>query len=553
MTINSSDRSVGRTVGDRRRRQVAVTGLPRGRYTIVASKRGWVTAPYGAKAIGRPGSALSLTDGQRATVAIRMARGAVITGTVLDQNGQPPAAGMSIRVLQYVYAPVTGERRLNPVGRNSLGPDERGAYRVYGLAPGDYYVSAVGGQGFGAPGRDLHLTSDVDVEQAARAIQDGPSVAVADVPQRTIGMSPVFYPGTPSVAQATLVTVRAGEERTGVDFTVQYVPAVHIEGTISLPGGTVPPGTQVNLIASDPSVSAIGFEGLRTARTSAGGTFSFAEVTPGQYKLAARTAVAAPDQAPGPPSRWLWANLDLDVTGDDIRDLAVVLEDSLTVAGTVRFDSADGRSAPTSVRVSLQPEQSPGPVISAASVAADPDGHFTHRRRHAGPIPSRRERGRHAGRVDGAIGRRRRPGHRAGRSGHPPLDRRRRDHASAIAQTELSGHVLAPDAADYSIILFAVDRAQWSAQSGRLLFARAASDGTYRLQEPSSRRVPDRRRRRRRAGRVVRSGVPAAHRPVGDRGHDRRRREEGAGHPHRRGLIADPHGGVVPGACGATA
>ena len=104
VTVNSSDRSVGRTVVTDDGGRFLVSGLPSGHYAIAASKRGWVTAPYGAKAIGRPGSALSLTDGQRATVAIRMARGAVITGVVLDQNGQPPS-GTSIRVLQYAYVP----------------------------------------------------------------------------------------------------------------------------------------------------------------------------------------------------------------------------------------------------------------------------------------------------------------------------------------------------------------------------------------------------------------------------------------------------------------
>ena len=42
-------------------------------------------------------------------------------------------------VLRYVYQ--QGQRQLVPAGND--GSDDRGEYRVFGLEPGDYYVSAV--------------------------------------------------------------------------------------------------------------------------------------------------------------------------------------------------------------------------------------------------------------------------------------------------------------------------------------------------------------------------------------------------------------------------
>src|SRR4029079_5258168 len=130
-----------------------------------------------AKAIGRPGRALPIAAGERANVTITLARAAVITGTVLDQFGQP-LSGFALRVMKYSYAAGTGERRLSPVFASSSGPDERGAFRIFGLPPGEYYVAATNSSAPFAGGRDLHLTSDVDVQEALNAAPAGPSADV---------------------------------------------------------------------------------------------------------------------------------------------------------------------------------------------------------------------------------------------------------------------------------------------------------------------------------------------------------------------------------------
>jgi hypothetical protein len=63
--------------------------------------------------------------------------GNVITGQVVDENGAAlPLA--TVRILRYVYQ--QGHQQLVPVGTDRT--DDRGQYRVFGLAPGDYLVSA---------------------------------------------------------------------------------------------------------------------------------------------------------------------------------------------------------------------------------------------------------------------------------------------------------------------------------------------------------------------------------------------------------------------------
>ena len=108
-------------------------------------------------------------------------------------------------------------------------------------------------------GRDLHLTTDVDVQQATQAIRQGPAqaggpAAIDTAAPRSVGYVPVYYPGTPAPAQATLLTLRAGEERGGIDFPLALVPTARVEGTVSSPDGAVPANTSVDLLAERPHV-----------------------------------------------------------------------------------------------------------------------------------------------------------------------------------------------------------------------------------------------------------------------------------------------------------
>ena len=82
------------------------------------------------------GTAMTITDGQQVSnVALKMARGAVIAGTIRDEFGQP-LPGARVSVLQYRMQ--NGERTLVPVaavGPLGDGTDDLGAYRIFGLPP----------------------------------------------------------------------------------------------------------------------------------------------------------------------------------------------------------------------------------------------------------------------------------------------------------------------------------------------------------------------------------------------------------------------------------
>ena len=478
VTVTCPDPFVGRTIITDDAGRFSATNLPAGRYSISATKRGWVNTTYGAKAPGRAGRSIALADGERATASMRMSRGAVITGTVLDPSGLPPT-GLTIRVMRYSYAFNTGERRLAPLpSSNTWGPDDRGMYRVWGLAPGEYYVAASAPQPFD-PGRELHLTTDVDVQNAVRETQT-PGAAAADVEQPSVGIAPIYYPGVANAAQAGAITLRAGEERAGVDFAIQYVKAAHVEGTVAVPGSDdgVPPGTQVNLVSADPSLPGFGFEALRSVRTRMDGRFDFADVTPGRYVLAALSSV--PSGTPDVPPRVLSVSNDIEVQGEDMRGIALTLQEGFTVSGVLRVEGTSPPPAFTSMRVSLQPVLSASAMaISASAASVTPDGHFTIR----GITPGRYRLIAFAGTAQSPWSTRSTTVD--GRDAlDAPIDLRQGTDGAVITLTDRPAEVrgrIDGAATDYTVLLFSDNRAHWIPPSRRILTSRAASDGSFQF------------------------------------------------------------------------
>jgi uncharacterized protein (DUF2141 family) len=471
VTCTAAELTSGLTVVTDDRGRFTFAGLPAGRYTIRATKTGWVPMTYGAKAPLRPGAAIPLADGQTLDLTARMARGAVITGTLIDESGQP-AVNTTVRAMR--YAVQNGERRLLTFGSIAT-TDDRGIYRIYGLPPGDFIVGANGRAAAAAVSRVL-LTTDLDVHHARTAAPQVPPP-----PERGVAFASTYFPGTPLASQAGRLTLRAGEERTGIDFALQLVPTATVEGFVYSPEGAIPPGTQVTLLASgDTAFPDVPFDGLRTTRAAPDGSFSFPVVSPGQYTILAR--------APSPVS---WAATQVVVDGDRVSGLSLSLQPGLVVSGIVRFDS-DRLKPPDdlrSVRIALRPIQTQGMIaIAPAEVTADANGHFT----VTGVTPglyrlstSLSGLGRPGGWLlrAAAIGRQDtldvpyaiQPGQLT-----PEATIVFTDRAATLTGTlqTLAGGA----AAEYTVVLFPVDQTLWTPQSRRIQAVRPSADGVFTFQ-----------------------------------------------------------------------
>lgn len=380
----------------------AFTNLAAGRFSLKASKGGFLTATLGAKP-GRQGTVLVLAAGERMTdVVFRIARAAAITGTATGPNGVP-VPGLQISAIS-VHAP-----ELQPYSLTSVGflTDDRGVYRIFGLAPGDYYVVAAPSRQFatGAGGAVARSAAEVDaIFRHLREMTHGtaagspaarspgrPAAPAAGKPP-SYGYVPIFYPGTPNGADAGIVSVAAGQERPGVDLIFERVPTAEIDGVVTSAHGPLP-RVILSIAPRGPQLRGVyGGSPVLTQPAGPDGRFRYSGVAPGQYTLYVRATGVQPSpagrmgggvSAPGDASaQTLWAATDVNVQGEHLT-VSLDLQPALRVTGRIRFAGTSQAPAPFSgVRLGLAREGSPGmsamnntnigtPPVAPAIVRAD--------------------------------------------------------------------------------------------------------------------------------------------------------------------------------------
>lgn len=335
--------------------RVAFRNLPPGNYLVTAMRAGYVRTFYGSSLPGRgPGLPVSVLEGQKVSgVQIRMLRGSVITGLIRTASGQPAPN----RQVQAIMVRATGgaARAINvESGIGSAVTDDRGVYRIFGLAPGDYLVS-VPATGVS---EELRPMTAAELQWADRVVAGGsvpaPSVIGAPAGAPTITYAPVYYPGTAVATDAAAITLGAAEERTGVDFALQFVAAANVSGRVVDADGRPQDGLTVSL----QPVRLDGldlFAVLFNARgyTVADGTFSIPAVKPGAYTLIVRAAPrsgaepSAGTGVPGPPAATTgaagtpaqWASEQITVSGRDVSDVTLTLRPGATVTGHIVYDA----------------------------------------------------------------------------------------------------------------------------------------------------------------------------------------------------------------------
>ena len=118
------------------------TAVAPGNYLLIAFKPGYVRTYYGSKTPGRgPGVAVAVLEGKPVPeLRLKVPRGAVIGGTVRSVTGRP-AANQMVQVLSPNAMKNLSLEALNESTTTVATTDDRGMYRVYGLAPGSYIVS----------------------------------------------------------------------------------------------------------------------------------------------------------------------------------------------------------------------------------------------------------------------------------------------------------------------------------------------------------------------------------------------------------------------------
>jgi hypothetical protein len=356
--------SLNRTATTDAQGQFVFDKLPAGRFTLSASKVPYLSTSYGARLPGRPGRPILLAQAQKVSVSVALGRGSVISGTVTGEDNEPL---MNARVQVYRYNWNTGVKRLMQFG--GVGTDDRGAYRVTGLQPGEYLV-AVTPNNSDLAQADRAESERVAFEAAlASATAAGrgvpPSVVTVSMPQDqflgSLGASyvPTFFPGVASPGQASAIPVGVGEERAGVDIRAQPFRTGSIRGSINVPPGYAF-GVQVALLSTDPD-SPMGAQ--NQVRANPDGTFILRNVPPGNYIVSAQSTVPAPPPPPPPPppsvgangervmiinpqtqvrvprgAEIMWARATVTVDGVNPASVSLELRPTRSISGEVVFD-----------------------------------------------------------------------------------------------------------------------------------------------------------------------------------------------------------------------
>jgi hypothetical protein len=340
VTVTGSAVPAGRSAITDTAGRFAITGLPAGRYTLTAKKPAYLTAAYGASRPGRAGIEVALAEGQHVTeLAIPLWHGAAVSGLVRDALGQP-LPNAQISVLR------RSPNGLTPVG--SATSDDRGQYRVFGLAPGEYFVSALE---YSLIQTVVGNITTAQVDAALGALKRGRASAEPLPATPTVNLASVFYGGAVSADQASPVRIAAGEDHGGVDITIVFARTAAVTGTVVMPAGVSTSAVTIMLVPADlAATTRLG--ALPSTRPTEDGTFRIPSVNPGHYILDARVGLA-PAREGGPPSPKLWGEATIDVTGDDVTGVSVALRPLLHATGRVIFDGMAATPDLSKVQVHL--------------------------------------------------------------------------------------------------------------------------------------------------------------------------------------------------------
>ena len=234
------------------------------------------------------------------SVTITMMKGGVITGRVTSGSGDP-VIGVQVRAARVRDAngrPVTGDSDFGASLIGSRTTDDRGIYRLYGLVPGTYVISA-GGAGF--------------------------SVRATPYDARM----PIYHPSSTRDA-ASEITVRSGEEISGIDIRYRAERGSAISGKVTgAPAGGVS-GMALSVTAIILRQASSGTVIASTFISPVGDQngYAFYGVANGEYELVATRGGLNDESLASPPRRVV-------ISGRDATGIDLVLAPLASLAGTI--------------------------------------------------------------------------------------------------------------------------------------------------------------------------------------------------------------------------
>lgn len=340
--------------------------VPAGRFTLSATKSGFVTVQYGQTRPFESGKPIELAEAQLLDKAdIALPRGSVISGRLLDEFGDP-VPDASVTAMRSTWS--NGRRRLQSAGRSAQ-TNDLGQFRLFGLPPGEYYVSA------SATGGQM-----MQVEMAMSATIGGRGGGTGSSP--TSGYAPTYFPGTTNGAEAQRLTIGVGQEAQNTDFALVPVRLAKVSGIVLNSEGRAAEGTMVNAVPRNTDAAGPIFAMGLAGRTDKNGAFTISNVPPGDYTLQTRAVQVISSNDGG--RRMIFSirgpdmegdggevgSVPLSINGEDVNNVVVTTSKGGTATGTLIYEGGPKPDVKNPVRILATPFDGDGPVMRGGGRAA---------------------------------------------------------------------------------------------------------------------------------------------------------------------------------------
>lgn len=275
-------------------------------FLLTVTKTGFAPRAFGEAPPSVTPSLITLAqDEVKEDVVVRLSAQVSIAGRVLDEDGTP-FAGALVEAMRPMFE---GERRSLVTVSEAI-TDDRGEFRLVGLPPGQYYVSAFD-PAFGNIGD-----------------KDG-----------QLFYSPTFYPGVVFPDEATRITLDPGIASERLEFKLQIIRPARVQGSISTPieaGGVSKQLIAAAVIMSPMRNDQFSLFTMTEPAMEPGGQFLFSNVPPGRYRIQARGETEREGVT-------LFSVFTLNVDGTDRQNTDMTLSRGAVVTGNVEWETTSGR------------------------------------------------------------------------------------------------------------------------------------------------------------------------------------------------------------------
>jgi hypothetical protein len=308
------------------------SALEDGVYSIQVQADGYMPQAYAT--LGATASLVNVNGGQPTKdINVALTPRANISGRLRDTSAQP-LINVPVQLLRYAYD-AQGQRSYQATGATTT--DDRGEYRIAGVAPGRYWLLA------GRPPTEDYA----------------------------------FYPGVKEVVNAVAIDLQPGMDLPSVDLTLEAKPrTLKVRGKI-VDSRTGQPPARASVVVA-PQVAGLN-AGTVTSSTydSTTGIFDIQGLSRGTYSLVA----AVTDTASAQLGTVIQASglLQLNVATADVDGLNISVVPSGTLPGRVRVEGRSPAQLPVD-RLIVRLVPLPGVVASMLSQnlsgPVSPDGAF---------------------------------------------------------------------------------------------------------------------------------------------------------------------------------